>query len=122
MGRRSRHIQYIIRAVVILLLIIFADQVFNKVVYLHTHVLDSGNVLTHAHPFDKGVDTEPVKRHQHTWEQIMFLDNIQFLFLVFFSVLSLLIYGSEKRRFNNNASLYPATCLHTNYGRAPPVL
>lgn len=122
MPERPKQIKYFIRAVVILLIFIFADQVFNKIIYLHTHILDSGTVVTHAHPFDKGADTEPVKGHQHTQEQIIFLDNIQFLFLVFFTILTLLIFAGEKHRFNNTVSLYPVSSPYTHYGRAPPFL
>lgn len=122
MHKRPRHIQYIIRAAVILLLIVFANQVFNRAVYLHTHMLDSGRLVTHAHPFNRGVDTEPVKSHQHTQEQVVFLDNLQFLFPVFFAFLCLLALAGEKRFFDNISSSHKALCLSAHHGRAPPVL
>jgi len=122
MLRRPKQLQYIIRALAILLLIIYADQVFNKIFYLHTHVLDSDKVVTHAHPFNKSNDTEPFKSHHHSLEQVIYLDNLQFLFLVFFSVLSLLIFASEKRCFIIASSSQPAVGVKAHYGRAPPAL
>ena len=122
MLKRTKQLKYIIRAVAILLLIIYADQVFNKIFYLHTHMLDSSTVVTHAHPFNKTDETEPYKSHHHSVEQVIYLDNLQFLFLVFFSVLSLLIFASEKRCFIIASSSQPAADIKACYGRAPPAL
>jgi type IV secretory pathway protease TraF len=57
---------YIRKGLAILLLSLVTAITINNVVYLHSHVIDQGVVITHAHPFDKSADNLPFKSHKHT--------------------------------------------------------
>ncbi len=52
----------------------------NNVVYLHSHHLLTGNYITHAHPFEKGQDSGPIKSHHHSTEGFIAIQHLQVLF------------------------------------------
>lgn len=71
----------------ILLLLVFLFQVYNKVVYTHTHILADGTSITHAHPYKKTSDSEPIASHQHTNGQFFLLSLVQLLYFFFATAL-----------------------------------
>ncbi len=120
MLKRPKGRKLLTRVAALLLVLMYMVQVFNYSCYLHTHVLDSGQVIMHAHPYDKSKDSAPVKSHKHTWVQIITLQNLSFIFPVFFFFFFLVIAGRRKYYdgFEINA-LRPA-CIGLSKGRAPP--
>jgi len=48
-----------------------------------------GEIISHAHPYDKSHDTQPFKNHKHTSAELFFLDQIQLLFAGFSCLLVL---------------------------------
>ncbi len=105
-----------------LLIMVFVLQVFNKTFYLHTHITEQGNIVTHAHPYNKNTDSEPVKSHSHTRDQLLVISSFDFLFPVIFLFLVLLGIRDEKGLcFNANMEVMPA-CILLKKGRAPPVI
>lgn len=112
----------IIRTAASLLILIYALQVFNNTFYLHTHVTEQGIVVSHAHPYNKADDSEPVKAHRHTMDQLLVLASFDFLFPVVFLVLLLIGFRDEKVfSLNVNRELRPA-CIILKKGRAPPAI
>ena len=65
-------------AVIMLLLII------NKALFIHTHILEDGTVIVHAHPYNKSEDSKPVKTHHHSNYALLFFHNINLLFFISF--------------------------------------
>lgn len=113
--------KYIISIFALLLILMYALCIFNSSVYLHTHILASGKVVTHAHPYDKNSDNEPYKTHKHSFNQIMTLDNMQLLFTVF--LLAICLLKIEKKKFTAiylRAGLRSAHLIRFQ-GRDPPL-
>lgn len=105
-----------------LLIVVFVLQVFNKTFYLHTHLSEQGIIVTHAHPYNKTADSEPVKSHRHTRDQMMVLSSFDFLFPVLFLFLILLRVRDEKGFSCNEIREMRPACIIVKKGRAPPLI
>ena len=86
-------IERIKKIISILILPLVMLWFFNSVNNRHYHKLPDGSLITHSHPYQKGVpDQVPVKSHNHT--------DAEYLFLSFFSntilILALSIFCVEK--------------------------
>jgi len=60
----------------------------NNSIFLHVHKLDSGIIISHAHPFNKSTDSNDETKHNHTSNEIyvyQILSHIDFVLLVFFT-------------------------------------
>ncbi len=105
-----------------LLCFLFVVQIANRGVYLHTHVLKNGLVVSHAHPFSKSSDSAPVKQHHHSNFEYTFWGQFNLLFFVALAIA--LIIGIAKLfkysdiRIDKSSSGF----LYSYLGRAPPVL
>ncbi len=89
-------------------------------IYYHSHKLHNGEVIAHAHPFNKAQDSTPFKTHQHSSVQLFFLEHMQLLFSILgFSVL--LIVSSTFHLFYvaGKHHIY-STLSRLNSSRAPP--
>lgn len=94
----------------------------NNAMFLHSHQFDNGNIVTHAHPYDKSNDSAPIKSHHHSKKEFIFLENIQLLFiftLVFFIVLDV---AKKKSYVVINQQFYPQSFKILYLGRAPPLV
>lgn len=50
-----------------LFLLLIGGVIVNSTFFLHAHKNESGKIVFHAHPFDKGTEKEdPLSKHQHT--------------------------------------------------------
>ncbi len=95
--------------------------IVNKSIYLHTHKLTDGSVISHAHPYNKSGDDKPFKSHHHTDTQLLFFQSIKILFFTFF--IALFFFKSIKKAVYAlyTAFLYTPAFYNSNKGRAPPV-
>lgn len=64
------------KSVACLILWLMGLLIINKTVFLHSHILANGTVVTHAHPYQKAGDSQ----HNHTKAAFFFYDNIELLF------------------------------------------
>jgi len=107
-------------AIALVLILSFGLQVLNKALYSHVHVMADGTLVTHAHPFDKSSDQEPVKHHEHTYGEWQILEIGRNLYLVFPALL-FLIFNFLLTVIAEKPVFTPIT---TEYfvisGRAPP--
>jgi len=94
----------------------------NKGLYIHTHKLESGFVVTHSHPYDKKQDSEPIKKHHHTTAEFIFFENLNVLFLSIFLIISFLSLVRKKLSFIEVETIYFTQLSFLYQGRAPPVL
>ena len=95
--------------------------VANKAVFMHTHRLNDGTIIEHAHPYNKSADSKPYKSHHHTKAELLFFQNLEILFLfVFVTFASLNLVKKAKHSFYRKTS-YTLTCIILHKGRAPPL-
>ncbi|OYT15398.1 MAG: hypothetical protein B7C24_13235 [Bacteroidetes bacterium 4572_77] len=61
----------------------FANIFFNNVFFIHTHVLQDGRIIAHAHPYSKSEDG---KRHDHARDELFQIDSITHSIYIFTAV------------------------------------
>ena len=105
----------------LLLMVVFAFQVYSKALYQHAHKLADGSVVTHAHPFNKSNDNSPFKKHQHASFEYYILENANLLFAI--SILSLLLIHMIKKEGTLIIKLPEQKDIYitTTSGRSPPI-
>jgi hypothetical protein len=67
---------------------VVAMLALNDIVFLHAHELPNGEVIVHAHPYSKGSDSAPFKKHHHSTTEYIAIDQVQLLFPFSFFALS----------------------------------
>lgn len=103
-----------------LLIVALGLFILNNAVFLHAHRLSDGQIILHAHPYNKSQDTAPIKTHHHTAAQIFVLAHLQLLFFVLVTLSASILRIGLKRVFSY---IYPF--LHLKFyvrsrGRSPP--
>lgn len=68
------------KAFAYLVLGVVGTLILNKAVFLHTHKLNDGTVVVHAHPFQASTDSHSNNPHQHTKSGIYYFDQLSFLY------------------------------------------
>jgi hypothetical protein len=48
----------------------------NITINQHFHKLSSGQIIKHAHPYDKGKESTPFQEHQHTSAELFLLEYL----------------------------------------------
>ena len=94
----------------------------NNVMFLHSHKLDNGNFVTHAHPYDKSNDSAPIKSHHHSKTELIFLENLQLLFIFILILFIVLDVAKKKSHFVINRVFYTQGYEILYLGRAPPLV
>lgn len=74
-----------------LLLLAFLFQIYNKAIYTHSHLLDDGTIITHAHPYTKTDNSGPVTNHSHTQNQLLLFSIAELLFF-FYALITIPFY------------------------------
>lgn len=82
MKKRIVHIRKAIIASIFLLII--GGIVVNSTFFLHAHKNESGKIVFHAHPFDKGAEQDdPLAEHKHKRLDLDLFSSIgYFVFLI----------------------------------------
>ena len=93
----------------------------NNVMFLHSHKLTKGNIITHAHPYNKSDDPAPFKSHHHSKKELIFLANLQLLFI--FTLIPFIVVNDAKKKSYVviNQIFYTQGYEIIYFGRAPPL-
>ncbi len=94
----------------------------NNVMFLHSHKLDNGNFVTHAHPYDKSNDSAPIKSHHHSKTELIFLENLQLLFIFILISFIALDVAKKKSYVAIIRVFYTQDYEILHFGRAPPLV
>ncbi len=106
----------------LILIGVFAFQVANKSLYTHSHILAFGQVVTHAHPFDKSEGEGDPKSHRHTQAEMIILNQVNILFVCIIVIFLIgLTYSKLKLNSILVADYRPVYLCHRK-GRSPPSL
>jgi len=110
-----------IRVFAILHLSLMSMMILDKAFFLHTHKLNDGTIIVHAHPYNKTSDSEPFKKHHHTDTLFHFYHIINLLFPAILSAIVLVVMSIITKLYivQSNQSILKYTA--NKSGRAPPV-
>jgi hypothetical protein len=94
---------------------------FTQALFVHSHRLSDGSVVTHAHPFKAQSDeNEPFKTHEHSKFEVTLLDNLnQYLITSLVVVAVILSQFIAKLRADYTFVVRPIVVFHPAL-RAPP--
>ncbi|MDP3913072.1 MAG: hypothetical protein Q8R96_04965 [Bacteroidota bacterium] len=96
--------------------------IINKAVFLHSHVLANGTVISHAHPYQSTDDSKPFQSHHHTKAAFFLFDTIQLLFnSIPFGLIFFIPNFRTKVFFSSITQIAPEYFSSTR-SRAPPVI
>ncbi|MEA3444739.1 MAG: hypothetical protein U9R19_08440 [Bacteroidota bacterium] len=110
-----------IKSVAFLMIGVMGMLVANKAAFMHTHKLNDGTIISHAHPFDKSNDSKPYKSHHHTNAELLFFQNIEVLFLTAFLAFALFAYLQKTKLSFHLIARYTSGKTNLHQGRASPV-
>ena len=102
------------------MIVVLGLFILNNAVFLHAHRLPDGQVILHAHPYNKSQDPGPIKTHHHAATELYVLAQLQFLFFVLATVTAVAFRNGFKRIFQ---LIYPSlyyTYFEKPRGRSPP--
>ncbi len=104
------------------MIVISGLLIINNVIFLHSHKLDNGNFVTHAHLYDKTNDSAPIKSHHHSKTELIFLENFQLLFIFILISFIVLDIAKKKSYVVINRVFYTHDYEILYLGRAPPLV
>lgn len=93
--RKHNYISY--RLIAISLIVVMGIHSFNSFFNTHSHRLEDGTIVVHAHPYERSSDSSPFENHHHTATELVFLASlIHFIpTIVFILVGFVQIYSKE---------------------------
>ena len=106
----------------IVLCILFILQIANRTVYFHSHKLENGQIISHAHPYNKSSDSTPFKKHHHSDNEIIILAQLEVLLLLSFVLFALFIVSQYKHYVKQSIKRYSLGLLPGVPGRSPPIV
>ena len=97
-------------------MMLFANYAYFK----HTHVLDNGNIITHAHPYTQNPSDGSEPKHDHTKGELIFLSGLSLLLQSY--TLSAAFHLDTTEILHNEQKVRTDTPQFTSFfqGRAPP--
>ncbi len=97
-------------------------NIANKSVYLHSHKLANGEIVTHAHPFNQQQDHDPLKSHKHSSLEYLLLSAIDIfnLTIIAFTVVILKLVITTK--FYYPKKFIRQLYFHYKQNKSPPFL
>lgn len=93
----------------------------SKSIFQHAHVMPDGEIVYHAHPYNKSSDSAPFKQHKHTDAQLAVIDNFNAIILSILTVFSVLPFVRLIKHAYIFSFVSEYKQKHIN-GRAPPVI
>jgi hypothetical protein len=101
------------------LVILMSMLVLNNIIFIHSHILPNGRIITHAHPYNPWKDSSSKAMHSHSANEFIHLSHLQILFLS--SLFSFLfITGNAIRLTAENQIPARKIILSKQRGRSPP--
>lgn len=100
----------------------FIFQVVTRTLYLHAHQIANGQIIIHAHPYDKSSDKTPFKSHHHSGAGYVFWGQYNILFSLIAVILAILLLSKSYKYLKNSPQKYANGIFLFRLSRAPPCL
>lgn len=111
----------IIKFIAFLMIGIMGMFIADRAIFLHSHKLNNGIIITHAHPYDKSNDSKPYKSHHHTNSQYLLFQRLEVLFFVVFLTFALFVLVKKEKIPFCKITRHALSCIILHKGRAPPI-
>lgn len=118
MNQGKKHTVF--QSIALLLIAVMAMLTFNQSVNLHTHILNDGTIISHAHPYQKTNDTGPVTSHSHNMKEFTFINQQTILFTVLAITLAIMLFPICHRKHLPIHIHHEKCDAKLILGRAPP--
>ena len=109
-------------ATTILLLNLMGLRISNQILFVHTHYLEDGSRVTHAHPYDKSAENDPLTSHHHSKKSLLFFSQGNDLVVEKPNITVEAPCFITESKLTACASTVPKGWTHTLPGRSPPTL
>lgn len=110
----------ILKCLNLFFLSILLFNITNSVVNVHSHQLENGEVVTHAHPFDHQDDNAPFKSHQHSNFEFIVLNTFNIFLINMFLFAALVFFALNKSNNYNIKSLQKQSYICFKQNKSPP--
>lgn len=97
-------------------------NITNSIVNVHSHQLENGEVVTHAHPFDHQDDDAPFKSHQHSNFEYIVLDTFNHFLIGSFLFAALVLFASNTEKNYKLKSLQKQFLFCLKQNKSPPIV
>lgn len=97
-------------------------QVFNTAFFIHFHKLANGDIIVHAHPFNKEKDNQPFKTHHHTSQELILFQQFQLLHNIQNHPPALITCNQPEKLFLPPVLFIDSAPIALKTGRSPPSL
>ena len=113
---------FVIKFLSLISLSILLLNIVNKSLYVHSHQLESGEIVMHAHPFDQQGEDQPIKSHKHTSLEYLVLSafDVFNLAIILFIIAAFIVAISTKIYFSK--TLIKQFHFHYKQNKSPPFL
>lgn len=113
---------YVLKIFSLVGLSVMLFSILNKSLYTHSHKFASGEIITHAHPFDQNGDHGPIKSHEHTSLEYLALSVFNYfsLSIFLFTLLTFVVLVLSKFVFPKR--IYKQLFFHYKKNKSPPVI
>ncbi len=109
------------RILTYLSIVLIGLMIVNKAVYFHSHILEDGQIIEHAHPFNKSTDNsdKPVN-HSHTNFELLILSQLTVLFAFGIALILFFCRSLKINRQMQKIEVYTPMCVSFYSLRGPP--
>jgi len=109
-----------IKSIAIFLILVVGIFAINGQLYIHKHVSKEGNIVIHAHPYNKSQDKGACKSHHHATGELAFLTSLE-SFLPASNLVFVVGVSKVTFRYNVNSEFLKSQLSYSFYQtRAPP--
>lgn len=112
---------YLLKFFSYLCLSILLAQLLNTSIYTHSHQLENGVIITHAHPFDKEGDNAPLKSHKHTNIEYFVYDTLAIFIGVSIFLLALILAVTNTKNYSSINLETVKKFTQSKQNKSPPV-
>lgn len=110
------------KVLISLMIVLSGILILNSSIYIHTHILADGSIISHAHPYHKADQSHNQQQHQHTNAELILFHNLQILFLTAIPIA--FVFLNLHNTFIQIPQLLGLSVSYDSVikGRAPPIL
>jgi len=108
------------KSIICLSIAVISLLTVNNALFIHSHRLPDGSIVTHAHPFKKSSDTDPFKSHRHNQGEYMLIQLLKILLVFVGFLLVVFLIPFSHSHISCERIIYGIFIVSHTESRAPP--